>query len=160
MSQNDSIRSLEEPRLHTTEDNDQRLTIESVKYAQREITAITSDPESVYFNLKAETFNLIYRAADWARRTPVWSDFALFVIQNFNNKGIIKAVHTATRKMMIKKPEYKRYATENPFNDWRDSVIRWWNDFVDKGYSTKMPQLYLFGPSNVGKTTFIFDLLS
>ncbi|TAK57429.1 hypothetical protein EPO17_01955 [Patescibacteria group bacterium] len=64
------------------------------------------------------------------------------------------------RESMKKKPTFKLFETERPFNDWRDSVVVWWNNFVRDGYSAKMPQLYLYGPSNVGKTTFINELLS
>lgn len=159
MSQDQTISSLEDPRLLKSEFNEDRLRIENVKYAKREITSITSDPDAVYFNLDTDSFNLIFLAADWARRTPIWSDYASFVLENYRQKNQIKAVHTATRKMLMKKPDYKRFPTSPAFDDWRDSVIVWWNEFVDNGYTTKMPQLFLYGPSNVGKTSFIKRLL-
>jgi hypothetical protein len=142
-----------------TEDNQKRLSIDSVKNSDRDITAITTDPEAVHFNMDSSKFHLIFRAANWARKTPVWSDIDFFVIVNNQQKAIIRAIHAAVRKAMQIKPEFKRFPTDI-YNDWRQKVVVWWNDIVENGHSTKMPQLYLYGASNVGKTSFIRELLS
>ena len=48
----------------------------------------------------------------------------------------------------------------NQFKQWHLSVIEWWNDWAVNGYSHKKKQLYLWGPSNSGKTTFVNRLLA
>lgn len=161
------LRSLEEgvlspddPRLLKTDDNADRLTISSVHDSSRLIKEVTVDPEASIFNIPKKQLNLIYVTADWAKRTPVWDDNHLHVIQNYARRALVRRIYDATRKKLMKKSKhYKRFPSETPFNDWRDDVVSWWNDFVDNGYTTKMPQLYLHGRSNVGKTSFVLQLL-
>ena len=43
---------------------------------------------------------------------------------------------------------------------WQDKVIDWWNDWIVNGYFHKKCQLYLWGPSNTGKTTFMQELFN
>ena len=43
---------------------------------------------------------------------------------------------------------------------WHLSVLDWWNDWTVNGFKHKKKQLYLWGPSNSGKTTFINNLLA
>jgi hypothetical protein len=155
----EGVLSPEDPRLLKTDENEDRLTISSVHDSARLIKEVTIDPEASIFNLQKKQLNLIYVTADWAKRTPVWDDTHLHVIQNYTRRGLVRRVYDATRKKLMKKSNYKRFPPERPFNDWRDDVVCWWNDFVENGYTTKMPQLYLYGRSNVGKTSFIQQLL-
>jgi hypothetical protein len=48
-----------------------------------------------------------------------------------------------------------RINLQKPFDDWRDIVVEWWNEFVDIGHTPKFPALYLFGSTNSGKTYFV-----
>ena len=155
----DGFLAPDDPRLLKTDTNEDRLTISSVHDSARLIKEVTNDPEASIFNLQKKQLNLIYVTADWAKRTPVWDDNHLHVIQNYSRRGLVKRVYDATRKKLMKKPNYKPFPVEPPFNDWRDDVVCWWNDFVENGYTTKMPQLYLYGRSTVGKTSFIRQLL-
>ena len=82
-----TIHSKNDPRLLMTDDNQSRLTIESVKNHARDISSISSDPDTIFYNMDTSNFHLIYRAVNWSRRTPVWSDVDFFVISNNNNKG-------------------------------------------------------------------------
>ena len=56
--------------------------------------------------------------------------------------------------------------TSNAFNnqlglsEWQQRVVDWWNDWVTQPIQHKKPQLYLSGPPNCGKTTFIHHLLT
>lgn len=43
--------------------------------------------------------------------------------------------------------------------EWKQKVIDWWNDWVTNGYEPKKKQLYLWGPSNTGKSHFIKTIL-
>lgn len=45
------------------------------------------------------------------------------------------------------------------FGDWRDDVRKWWNDWVNEGWFHKRKQLFLWGASDSGKTTFIREFL-
>ncbi|CAF0969266.1 unnamed protein product [Brachionus calyciflorus] len=46
------------------------------------------------------------------------------------------------------------------FNDWRDEVVQWWNEWTSQPYKQKRPQLYIYGPSDSGKSAFIKAMLS
>ncbi len=46
-----------------------------------------------------------------------------------------------------------------PFDDWRDLVINWWNNWIESGWFHKRQQLFLLSKPNCGKTTFIRDVL-
>jgi len=58
-------------------------------------------------------------------------------------------------------PRLKLYRLnlQEPFNDWRDIAVQWWNQFVDIGHTDKFPALYVFGEADTGKTTFIRKFL-
>ena len=45
------------------------------------------------------------------------------------------------------------------FNNWRDSVIKWFNNWVYNGWNNNSKHLYLYGESNTGKTVFIESLI-
>ncbi|RNA12046.1 hypothetical protein BpHYR1_036275 [Brachionus plicatilis] len=67
------------------------------------------------------------------------------------------------RDLKKKQPKYRLLRpliVKKKFDDWRDSVIEWWNEWTQNPYSPKRPQLYLFGKSDSGKTSFIVALLS
>ena len=42
---------------------------------------------------------------------------------------------------------------------WNQQVIEWWNDWIDNGFRPKKKQLYLWGPSNTGKSYLVKNLL-
>ncbi|CAF1027740.1 unnamed protein product [Brachionus calyciflorus] len=46
------------------------------------------------------------------------------------------------------------------FGDWRDKVVDWWNQWVSNPYKPKRKQLYLYGESDSGKSSFIRALLA
>lgn len=45
------------------------------------------------------------------------------------------------------------------FQDWRDKVVDWFNNWITKPYEYKQKQLYLVGPASTGKSTFIQHVL-
>jgi len=53
----------------------------------------------------------------------------------------------------------KPFRVFKKFNNWRDDVITWLEDWVVNGYSHKKKQLYLHGESNTGKSSFINHLM-
>lgn len=79
--------SKKDPLFLRSENSTKRIELESVDDSKRELSKITTDPDALFFDFNPLKFNLFYRAVDWARRTPVWSDYEHFVISNNNNKG-------------------------------------------------------------------------
>ena len=62
-----------------------------------------------------------------------------------------------TMKMLTSPP--RRAITDYIYKLWHEKVLNWWNDWILHGYQHKKRQLYLWGPSDTGKTTFIFNML-
>jgi hypothetical protein len=52
-----------------------------------------------------------------------------------------------------------RINLQKPFDDWRDIVVEWWNEFVDMGHTPKFPAMYLYGSTNSGKSYFIRNFI-
>jgi hypothetical protein len=52
-----------------------------------------------------------------------------------------------------------RINLQKPFDDWRDLIVQWWNQFIDFGFSKNFPALYLFGSTYSGKTHFLRDVI-
>jgi hypothetical protein len=52
-----------------------------------------------------------------------------------------------------------RINLQKPFEDWRDLIVQWWNQFIDFGFTTKFPALYLFGSTHTGKRNFLRNVI-
>lgn len=81
------------------------------------------------------------------------------------NKERRKAMLETIDRVRAFKKEIAKFRLLRPliqkkkFNDWRDQVIDWWNNWTSTPYSPKKQQLYLVGKSDSGKTSFIKSLL-
>ena len=74
----------------------------------------------------------------------------------------LKGYYERKHKLLYPKPKIvlRRCNFAPNFNDWRDEVISWWNDWVDSGWKPKKKQLFILGEkSNTGKTFFVEQVL-
>lgn len=153
----------------------------------RLVYEITKDPNAIFSNYdqkEIKAFNIIWRAAAWAQTTEFIKDTDMFVTENRRHLDIIRRTHQAVRENMRIKPSLNEYPTKTSFGDWRDEIIIWWNIMVkviterqalraryekdelseeeERRFEEllKVPQLYLYGETNCGKTSFIRKLLS
>ena len=52
-----------------------------------------------------------------------------------------------------------RQSTLGQFDNWKDEVIAWYNDWTTSGYSDRKKHLYLYGDNNEEKSYFINTML-
>ena len=128
------------------------------------IHEVTDDIEpcfTEYYAAKDKLFSQTYRIEQWAKSN---------VNKEFDKKDpFLKTVpvsHAILRQYLAdKKYEQSKKCLLlpcllGPFNDWRDEVIEWWNDWVFNGYYRKKKQLFLYSRHpNTGKSTFVEQVL-
>ncbi len=82
-----------------------------------------------------------------------------FVLSMNVHPSAIEELKSDLLKDEIPRLKLYRINLQEPFDDWRDLVVEWWNQFIDIGYTDKYPALYLFGSTNTGKTYFIRNFI-
>jgi hypothetical protein len=112
-----------------------------------------------------EQFSFYYSAHKWANSIEEFDVSHPFVLKYPQYYKLCKEVFLQVQRVKGYRLEitlrpyfWCSSGTRNIIN-WQTEVVLWWNDWVINGYSHKKAQLYLYGESNIGKTTFIFDLL-
>lgn len=147
---------------HRTSDLFQVATVRNQKNALKYISK--EDTAPLFKGVLASELTFAYRATTWARNTPNFAYSDPFVLQHPQYYRLLKEVHTSVhgRDMRQEKRPLRKYeiAENEDLSDWERQVVAFWNDWVEHGHSPKKPQLYLWGPSNTGKTTFITKLLT
>ena len=104
------------------------------------------------------------RTIQYAERCSEYDPAHPFVLNHPQYHNLIRqVVDSVQRKQnrMHKRP-FREFAPAEGehLQEWQLEVVAWWNDWVRNGYVHKKRQLYLFGPSNTGKTSFIHRILS
>lgn len=121
----------------------------------------------LYRGLTEESFNRVYTAVWNAYRNPVFSKSspAIRALGPSSSK-LAKEVHDEERKRVKARDGLPRKLTPVDLvkegfavGSWEHDAATWWNLFLATPYTTKSCQLYLWGPSNVGKTHFVEHVL-
>lgn len=119
-----------------------------IRYSTKE------DFECMFKNIDSKNFHLNFHIYYWSIETDSFSILDPFIQKNGANVEYIENKYYEFRKINNPKPLYEIFQFK-PFNNWRDLVIQWFNDFINK--RTSKP-LYLFGKPDSGKSYFIFSL--
>lgn len=108
--------------------------------------------------------SFVSRAVRWALRTPVFKHYDPFVLGHPQWYKLLKCLHTDVRSKIEERGtrELRKYIIQEgeQLTSWQLKVVQFWNDWVENGFHPKKRQLYLWGPSNTFKTSFIHNLLS
>lgn len=80
-------------------------------------------------------------------------------MQHQNHHKYLSDAHREKWINNFKMVQLKPIKVLKQFNDWRDDVIIWFNNWVTSPYQYKRKQLYLWGPASTGKSTFIQRVL-
>ena len=96
---------------------------------------------------------------NWAKRTKEFDFHDQFVASHPNHNIFLQKLHASVRKDINKLVLLKPYKILKKFGNWRDLVVDWYNDWAKNGYFHKKKQLFLYGESNTGKSTFIKYLM-
>lgn len=111
-----------------------------------------------------DQFSFYYLTHKWAESVEEFRYSDPYVLKHPNYYKLLEQVYLQVQQIKSYRPEiilrpYIWCCTHNPnIYNWQTEVIIWWNDWAINGYSHKKAQLYLFGESHIGKTTFVLDL--
>jgi len=150
--------------------NTGEVYVSTVKNQYKYIAYITkNDIEPCFKGVTTETFSFVYRAYEWVKNTPNY-EIGKFVLNHANCYKLLKEFHhqettknkssqLANPKIFIHNESLGSPCCPNMIHPWAEEIVNWWNDWIQNGPSRKKKQLYVYGHSNVGKTSFIHYLL-
>jgi hypothetical protein len=148
-------------------DNFPEISIEKARRdrAIKQITERDFDPNSTHFFSNPDNYSENYTIEHWARiavKKP-YDEHDPFLRKPGLNKSreYLKSYYERMHNLLYPKPKIVlKRCNFAPFNDWRDEVISWWNDWIDNGWKPKKKQLFILGEkSNTGKTFFVEQVL-
>jgi hypothetical protein len=163
-----SIVGEEQPFLDSNKPTDLELrpeiVLEKTNTLKEGVRWATIDFDPRFTNcFDPDTFSESFRVERWARQN-VNEPFSLkmpFITSKNTNKS-----HAELMKYLYehKNKNHKKFEIKpcmlGPFNDWREPVRRWWNDWCIKKYHPKKKQMLIIGEqSNTGKTMFVTQAL-
>lgn len=138
-------------------------TVRNVRHYLSYITKEDCSPIFKGFDIRKK-LSFYFRALEWANSQKEYDVTHPFILNNPQYYRLLGKVHAACKKKeAFSRSKHKKLLpikfVPNKAQNWHEKVLFWWNDWVINGHSHKKKQLYLFGPSNVGKTSFINRLL-
>jgi hypothetical protein len=147
-------------------DNSKPMYVQTVRNARHYLSYITKEdcnPIFKGFNIRKK-LSFYFRALEWAKSQDEFDISHPFILNNPQFYRLLERVHsTCKQKEAYSRSKIKRLIpvkfVPNEALNWHEKVLLWWNDWSVNGHSHKKKQLYLFGPSNVGKTSFINRLV-
>ena len=96
---------------------------------------------------------------NWAFKTTSFSTLDRFVVENKSQHEWLKQIHSDIRSQFKNAITHKPYIIKRRFGNWRDRVVDWYNNWVQNGFKNTKKHLFLYGPSDTGKTSFISYLM-
>lgn len=113
----------------------------------------------IIFSKSVKILRFYYKIYHWSQRTSKFSYADPFVLNARRDHNLVNLAYQDFKVERFRLKSLKPLVVLKRFNNWRDEVIDWYNDWVNNGYSHKKKQLYLFGESNTGKTYFINEII-
>ena len=151
-------------RLPNSTDDYESLYIDTVRNVFNYIGYITKeDSEPLYKGIGLDRYFSFYaRVTRWSQSVKEFDITDSFVLNNPQFYKLLREVIEKTQEKKTKNTPLPKLNTISTCHQqemtWQDMVLDWWNDWVVNGFVHKKKQLYLWGPSNIGKTSFIMNL--
>lgn len=141
------------------------VLVQTVRNERTYLKYITkSDKDPMFKSIDQNMLSFFYTTLVWAQNTSKFDYADAYVLNNPQYYKLLEKVHSSVqnskkiRRKMRLMPYYMPL-DQNQSNTWQEEVINWWNDWIVNGYRHKKPQLFLWGGSNTGKTTFVRHLI-
>lgn len=141
------------------------ILIQTIRNQDNYLKYITKfDTNPIFAGINENRLSFYYNSIKWAQNTSKFDYTDPHVLNHPQYYKLLEKVHT---RIQAQKKQTK-IVPLRPFLDeideekqrsWQGIVIQWWNDWIINGYEHKKKQLYLWGKSNAGKTTFILNLI-
>jgi hypothetical protein len=143
-----------------------KLLVEKCKSEKTWVKYITKqDCNPLFKGVDPNSLSFYYQAIQWARNTVEFDYSDPFILNHPQYFRLLEYLHTRVRSKIFAsqsqclRPIYMVLRDDEIENNWHLSVLQWWNEWSINGWIHKKKQLYLYGPSNTGKTTFIHKML-
>jgi hypothetical protein len=147
-----------------------------VKFVKKESTYIKyitkEDLHPLIKGIEHKNLSFAFRSIQWAKSVNKFDMKDPFVLNHPQYykllQGVFESVqadHKNNLNSEIKRIEYPTSEVNDidpgwhHTRSWQLDVINWWNDWIINGWHPKKKQLYLYGPSNSGKSTLIDNIL-
>jgi hypothetical protein len=142
-----------------------KLSVENCRSEKSWLIYITKqDADPKYKGVTLDQLSFYCKTLNWARNTEEFSMDDPFIISHPQYYRLLELVHARVRSKLMKSTiepiRPLHYVYNQDQCNWHMEVIDWWNDWAINGWRHKKKQLYLYGPPNTGKTTFIRELLA
>lgn len=141
------------------------VLVQTVRNEQNYLKYITKyDVSPIFTGINENNLSFYYSTIKWAAKTDNFEYSSPHVLNYPQYYKLLERVHVNVQKeknlenVQILRPYYNVLNIDS-LKSWQGEVIGWWNDWIINGYRHKKPQLFLWGGSNTGKTTFIFNLI-
>lgn len=135
----------------------ENFDIQSVRSPKSTIKYISKEDLKLITNLKVSLLHFNYRVHKWAVRNDEFRFDHHFVVEHRNCYRFLQSYYSQHLdfRVKIETGPLPLYCVA----DWANEVVEWFNTFVmSKGLKRK--QLYLYGPTNTGKSQLIDLILS
>lgn len=137
--------------------NGMKLDVQSVRRRADVLKYISKEDKFLYTNIKSSSLHFNYRAYQWAKGAPKFHFSDPFVMEHRFCYHFLQNLHREVRNSLIA-PFYGFDKVNVGHLGWHLRVCEWWNGIIgSKGKKRK--QLYLWGDSNVGKSTVVENLV-
>lgn len=134
--------------------------IQRVKSRRNALKYISKEDTMLYTNIKESELSFFYQLYMFAKRNPIFDHTHPFVVQHCNKYNFLQKYHLDFYKLKSLDNCKLVTVTTCPDVNWCKSVSQWYNDWCIRGWHFKKKQLYLYGPPNMGKSSYIRKILS
>lgn len=133
--------------------DDCRIDVQACRSRRNCLIYISKEDVNLLTNISRSKLNFNYQCYWWARESSFFDVTHPFVLKNrhcykFLERVFAQVKMDVSNKFVCLRPMFSCYM------NWTMDVCVWWNTWYDR-FKLKRPALYLYGPSNCGKSTFI-----
>lgn len=137
--------------------DDSRVDVQACRSKKSCLKYISKEDVNLLTNVKSSLLHFNYRIHVWASNVTHFSHTDPFVVEHRFNYNYIRKYFNDFQLNKSVSP-CNLYQCYNAFFNWSMECALWWNSVISD-FKLKRKCLYLYGDSNVGKSTFIEFLI-
>ncbi|KAK9675184.1 RNA helicase [Popillia japonica] len=151
----------------------ERIDVQNCRSKKSTIIYVSKEDVNLLTNIKENDLAFNFQIFKWATRASYYTVVDPFVVRNHNCYKFLEIYHTSFKliESEIRHGGFRKFLKKTQcYDNWTKLVCKWWNRFCrsdeggdlfrqDDDPMKKRVALYLYGPTNVGKTCFISKLI-
>lgn len=136
----------------------ERADIQPCRSERSALKYITKEDNEPFYNYSVTKLSFRYQAIFYLRDMVVFNYSHPFVVAHHNSYKFLRELHS--QLVQTNNYTYSYIYPRINFNfAWTNEVYEWYDTFVSTCWYPKKKHLYIYGPSNFGKTSFVQHLL-